>query len=176
MDLQAFFKISYGLYIVSAHHYQRLNGYISNTVFQVTAEPAQLATCCSKQNFTCGLITASKSFSISVLGQSAPATLIGLFGYKSGKDVNKFEEVSYKIGLTGSPIVLDSCIAYFECRVAQTVDLGTHLLFIGEVVESQQLKVDDVLMTYDYYRQVRKGKAPKNAPTYVDPGQLKNKK
>ena len=175
MDLQAFFKISYGLYIVSACHDLRLNGYISNTVFQVTAEPAQLATCCSKQNLTCELITASKSFSISVLGQSAPATLFGLFGYKSGKDVNKFEKVNYQTGLTGSPIVLDNCIAYFECRVIQTVDLGTHLLFIGKVVESQQLKVDDVPMTYDYYREVRKGKAPKNAPTYVDPSLLKNR-
>jgi len=105
----------------------------------------------------------------------APATLFGLFGYKSGKDVNKFEKVNYQNGLTGSPIVLDNCIAYFECRTIQTVDLGTHLLFIGEVVESQQLKVDDVPMTYDFYREVRKGKAPKNAPTYVDPSQLKNR-
>ncbi len=175
MDLQAFFKISYGLYIVSAQRDGQCNGYISNTVFQVTAEPAQLATCCSKQNFTCDLIAASKAFSISVLSQDTPAPIIGLFGYKSGKDVNKFEKLNYKIGITGVPIVLESCLAFFECRVVQTIDVGTHLLFIAEVVDSQLLNADGIPLTYTYYREVKKGKAPKNAPTYVDPAQLVNK-
>ena len=66
MNYEAFFKISYGLYIISSSSGNKKNGFIGNTVFQVTAEPAQIAMCCSKNNFTLGLIRESKAFSISI--------------------------------------------------------------------------------------------------------------
>ena len=168
INLDAFFKISYGLYIVSAESAGKMGGYVSNAVFQVTAEPAQFAVCCSKNNYTASLINESRAFSISVLKKDTPQDIISLFGYKSGKDVNKFEKVKYIKKITGAPILVEETLAWFECRVVQTVDVGTHLLFTAEIV-SNELIEDGEPLTYSYYREARKGKAPKNAPTYISP-------
>lgn len=137
MNIEAFFKISYGLYIISSKSGTKMNGYIGNTVFQVTAEPAQVAISCSKENYSSHIIQESNAFSISVLEQTVSSELIGLFGYTSGKTANKFESVHYKTGKTGVPVVLENSIAYFECRVVKSVDVGSHLLFIGEIVSGE---------------------------------------
>jgi flavin reductase (DIM6/NTAB) family NADH-FMN oxidoreductase RutF/rubredoxin len=175
INFQALFKISYGLYIVCSGDKTRGNGYISNTVFQVTAEPPGFAVCCSKNNYTSGIIQKYGAFSVSVLAQSASSEIFGKFGYKSGRDFDKMAGTSLKYGETGVPIVLDESIAYFECRVIQTLDVGTHLLFIGELLNAES--VDDSIepLTYSYYRQVKKGSAPKNAPTYIDKSKLEIK-
>lgn len=172
INLDAFFKISYGLYIVSAESAGKMGGYVSNAVFQVTAEPAQFAVCCSKNNYTASLINESRAFSISVLKKDTPQDIISLFGYKSGRDVNKFEKVKYIKKITGAPILVEETLAWFECRVVQTVDVGTHLLFTAEIV-SNELIEDGEPLTYSYYREARKGKAPKNAPTYISPEKVK---
>lgn len=169
-NYEAFFKISYGLYIVSSKDGDKLNGYVSNAVFQVTAEPAQFAVCCSKNNYTSELITKSKTFSISVLNKNASPELIGLFGYQSGKDVEKFKNVKFITGNTGCPILIEDSLAWFDCRVVQTLDVGTHLLFTAEIVDNELIDSAGEPLTYSYYREVRKGKAPKNAPTYIDTG------
>ncbi len=166
---QTFFKMTYGLYVVSSRHEEKLNGYISNAVFQVTAEPAQFAICCSKDNFTAELINQSKVLSISVLKKDAAPGLIGLFGYKSGKDVDKFASAKYITGSTGAPILTEDSLAWFECRVTQTVDVGTHLLFTADIIDNALIDSEGEPLTYSYYRDVRKGKAPKNAPTYMKP-------
>jgi flavin reductase (DIM6/NTAB) family NADH-FMN oxidoreductase RutF len=168
MNIEAFFKISYGLYVISSKYGNKMNGYISNTVFQVTAEPAQFAISCSKNNFSSGIITESKAFSISVLEKDTDSNVISNFGYKSGKDVEKFAGFTCKTGKTGSPILLDNTIAWFECKVIQTIDVGTHLVFIGELVDNDLINSVKEPLTYTYYRDVKKGKAPKNAPTYID--------
>jgi len=74
-----------------------------------------------------------------------------------------------RYGITGVPVVLDYSIAVFECRLVQTIDAGTHLIFIGELVSSEIVDDKKEPMTYSYYKKVRKGMAPKNAPTFVDP-------
>lgn len=175
INLEAFFKISYGLYIVSAGNSNKKSGYISNAVFQVTAEPAQFAVCCSKNNFTASLIIENRAFAISVLKRDADQSLISTFGYKSGKDVDKFSSIKYTTGITGAPIVTDDSLAWFECRLTQTVDVGTHFLFTAEIVNTKLIE-DGEPLTYSYYREQRKGKAPKNAPTYIDPEKEKQKK
>ncbi len=172
VNIEAFYKVTYGLYIVSSKVNEKLSGYISNTVFQVTAEPVQFAVCCSKNNFTSEVIKQSKAFSISVLEQDTAAELIGLFGFKSGKDVNKFKGINYITGETGVPIVLDNTIAWFECEVVQTYDVGSHVLFIGKLVNNDLVDIDRAPLTYAYYREVKKGVAPKNAPTYIDKSQI----
>jgi flavin reductase (DIM6/NTAB) family NADH-FMN oxidoreductase RutF len=173
MNIEAYFKVTYGLYVVSSANGGKLNGYVSNTVFQVTAEPPQIAIACSKNNLTTSLIEQSKTFAISVLEKETSADIIGTFGYKSGKDVDKFSNVKFKTGKTGAPILLDNAIAYFECEVVQVMDVGSHLLFIGKVVDNALLNANAEPLTYAFYREVRKGKAPKNAPTYIDPEKLK---
>jgi flavin reductase (DIM6/NTAB) family NADH-FMN oxidoreductase RutF/rubredoxin len=168
VSFEALFKISYGLFIVASGDKQRGNGFISNTVFQVTAEPPKFAACCNKNNYTCGLIQQSGAFSVSILHTGTSPEIFGRFGYKSGKDTDKFDGMSIKYGETGAPIVMNDCIAYLECKVVQTVDVGTHIIFIGELVASEILDDSKDPITYLYYRQIRKGVAPKNAPTYID--------
>jgi flavin reductase (DIM6/NTAB) family NADH-FMN oxidoreductase RutF/rubredoxin len=176
MNIETFFKISYGLYVVGAGKGNKLSGYVSNTVFQVTAEPPQFAISCSKNNFTSGIINESKAFSISILEKDTSSLIIGTFGYKSGRDTNKFEGFKYKTGMTGSPILLDNTIAWFECKVVQTFDTGTHIVFIGELVDGDTIDLQKEPLTYSYYREIKKGKAPKNAPTYIDEKKLSVRK
>lgn len=176
INFEAFYKVSYGLYIVSAGDENKKNGFISNSVFQVTAEPAQFAACCNKDNHTASVIEQCGNYTISVLSRDADKELISLFGYKSGKSTDKFQDVDFKTGVTGSPVVLSQTVAYIECKVVKTVDVGTHLIFIGEVVAAESLQEDAEPMTYAYYRDTHKGLAPKNAPTYIDRKKLNDKK
>lgn len=174
IQFEALFKISYGLYLVSSGNKEQGNGFISNTFFQVTAEPPVFASCCNKNNFTAGLIMQTGAFSVSVIHTDTDPDIISSFGYKSGKDVNKLAGMKVRYGQTGVPIVLNDCVAFLECKVIQTIDVGTHYMFIAELLESEI--IDDTLepLTYAYYRQVRKGFAPKNAPTYIDKSKLGN--
>lgn len=172
INYEALFRVSYGLYIVSSGNRERGNGYISNTVFQVTAEPPVFAATCNKDNLTAEFIRDTGAFSVSVLHQDTAPEIFGRFGYKSGRDLDKMEGMSVIYGETGVPIVLNDCIAYLEFRLVQTFDVGTHLIFIGELVQSVILDDSKEPMTYLYYRKVKKGVAPKNAPTYVDKSKL----
>jgi len=167
MNTEAFFKITYGLYIVSSGSGEKKSGYIANTAFQVTSEPPQVAIACNKDNYTSNLIKESKAFSISVLKQKASSNLIGLFGYKTGKDTDKFSTTNHITGSTGTPIVTDGTIAWFECKLVNQLDVGTHIIYIGEIIGNDLLSAAGDPLTYDYYRNVKKGKAPKNAPTYI---------
>lgn len=169
MNPEAFFKITYGLYVVSSEYGNKQNGFISNTVFQVTASPEQFAVACSKKNFTAELISKSGKFSFSVLQQDVRQEIIGTFGYKSGRDIDKFTGFNVKTGKTGVPVLMDDCIAWFECELVQTFDAGTHIIFIGTVVDYDLVDGSKEPLTYKYYREARKGKAPENAPTYIKP-------
>ncbi len=160
------------MFIVSSGDKSKGNGFIANTVFQVTAEPPRFAVCCNKSNLTAEFIKRSEAFSFSVLSQSASPEIFGKFGYRSGKDFDKMAGTRVKYESTGVPIVLDESIAYFECRLVQTVDVGTHLIFIGELLNSQIIATSGEPLTYSYYREVKKGIAPKNAPTYIDKSKL----
>jgi flavin reductase (DIM6/NTAB) family NADH-FMN oxidoreductase RutF/rubredoxin len=173
INFEALFKVSYGLYIVCSGNESRGNGFISNTVFQVTASPARFASCCSKDNYTAEFIKKSGAFSVSVLHQDTPADIFGRFGYKSGRDIDKLDGMRIQYGETGVPIVLDEAIAFLECKVVQAHDVGTHWLFIGELVQSDVLDNTKEPITYLHYREVKKALAPKNAPTYVDKSLLK---
>ena len=168
MDNQALTLISYGLYIVSSQKENKLNGQIANVVFQVTSEPPAIATCINKKNLTWEYINASKVFSVSILCESTPLPFIGRFGFKSGRDSAKFDSVSYKLGRTGAPLVLENATACMEARVIRDLDVGTHTIFVGEVVDAEVLSTD-ICMTYEYYRQVKKGLTPRAAPSYVAP-------
>jgi len=172
IDYNALFKVSYGLYIVCAGSKEKGNGYISNTVFQVTSDPPRFATCCNKDNHTVGLIQSSGVFSVSVLQNDASAGTIGTFGYKSGIDTDKLNGMELRYGETGVPIVLNDTIAFLEFKVVETIDVGTHLMFIGELVQSVVLDENADPLTYLHYRKVKKGVAPKNAPTYIDKSKL----
>lgn len=167
MDLTALFKINYGLYIVSSKKDNKFNGQIANAVMQVTAEPPKVAICLNKNNLTHEFIENSRLFTVSILSKDAPLTFIGLFGFKSGRDIEKFKEVNFDLGeKTDVPIVKDYTVAYIECKVLDKFDVGTHTIFVGEVLNCGKLS-DEEPMTYAYYYEIKKGKASKNAPTYI---------
>jgi flavin reductase (DIM6/NTAB) family NADH-FMN oxidoreductase RutF len=167
INFDALLKISYGLYVVCSGNKEKGNGYICNTVMQVASNPVKVAICCNKNNYTAEIIKASGVLSVSVLPESVSQEVIGTFGYQSGRNINKFEDFDVCYGFQGVPILLTNAIATLECKVEQTIDVGTHLLFICEVEEATLLKNDNPI-TYDYYRKVKKGSSPKNAPTYVE--------
>jgi flavin reductase (DIM6/NTAB) family NADH-FMN oxidoreductase RutF/rubredoxin len=172
INFEALFKISYGLYIVASGDKEYGNGYISNTVFQVTAEPARFATCCNKENHTADIIAKYGTFSVSVLHQETDPKVYGKFGYQSGKSLDKLKDANVSYGSTGVPIVMDEAIAFLECRVQEKIDVGTHWLFIGELVDAQVIDDSKEPITYDFFRKVKKGIAPKNAPTYINKSKL----
>lgn len=168
MDRSAFQKCSYGVYIVSTQDKGKLNGQIANTVCQITSEPPTVSVSINKENLTHELITESKVFSISVLSEDAPMQFIGRFGFRSGRDTEKFEGVNHRFGSTGSPIVLDHTTSYMDCEMIGSMDVGTHTVFLGRVVEAEVVG-EGHPMTYEYYHGVKGGKSPKTAPTYVGP-------
>ena len=173
INIEALKTISYGLYIVSSGDKINGNGFISNTVFQVSSDPPKFASCCSKDNHTAGIIRSTGSFSVSVLSHEASASLFGTFGFRSGKDINKMEGMEVRFGESGVPVVLNDAIAFLECRVEEVFDVGTHLMFIGELIQADLLDEGKEPLTYRHYREVKKGVAPKNAPTYIDRSKLK---
>jgi flavin reductase (DIM6/NTAB) family NADH-FMN oxidoreductase RutF/rubredoxin len=176
INYEALFKVSYGLYVVCSGSKEQGNGYISNTVFQVTSEPPRFATCCSKENHTLGLIQSSGVFTVSVLQINAGPGTIGTFGFRSGKDADKLKGMNLRYGETGAPIVLNDAIAILEFKVNKTIDLGSHLMFIGDLISAEVLDESLDPLSYLHYRTVRKGVAPKNAPTYVDKAKLEKPK
>ena len=168
MDLESLFKLNYGMYIVSSKNDGRFSGCIVNTVFQLVPEPPMLAMSLNRQALTHRYITESKVFGISILCEEAPMSLVGRFGFRTGRDIDKFEQINYKMGLTGAPIILDGTVAFVEAEVTDSIDIETHTLFIGKIVACQMLDNNAVPMTYAYYRDAKHGKTPKSAATYVN--------
>ena len=174
MNPKALHKISYGLYIVSSIKGDKINGQIANALFQVTSEPQTIALSINKKNLTHEYITHSNLCAVSILNQQTPMPFIGSFGFKSGRDIDKFKNIKYKIGVTEAPIVLDYALAYIEAIIIDKTDVGTHTIFIGRVKDSEILS-DEIPMTYEYYHQVKGGISPKNAPTYIGMTDTKRK-
>jgi len=167
MDIKTLYQLSYGMYVVASVKGGKLNGQISNTVFQIASEPPTVAVSINKKNLTHEFIRQSHVFAASILSQDTPLSFIGNFGFKSGREVDKFAGVNYKVGKTGAPVVLDNALGYLELKVINELDAGTHTIFVGELVEAETLKGGEP-MTYAYYHVVKRGTAPKTAPTYIE--------
>ncbi|GAA0180565.1 flavin reductase [Clostridium sediminicola] len=165
MDTKAFFKLSCGLYIVSSCYDGKQSGCIVNTLSQVTSKPPKLSVTVSKNNFTEKIIQKSGYFNATSLTQNTKMDLIREFGFKCSETVDKFVNFSTKIDENGIKYVTDFASARYSCKVIDTLDLGTHVMFIGQVLESEVLR-DDEVMTYSYYHRIKKGITPQNAPSY----------
>lgn len=172
MNLKALHKISYGMYVVTSKMNGKLNGQIANTVFQITSEPPTIAVSINKQNLTHEFIKTSKIFGVSILSKETPLKLIGHFGFKSGRKIDKFADVKYRIGKTGIPVLENYTIAYLEAEVVNTIYAGTHTIFIGKLVNTEIISNEEP-MGYAYYYGVKQGKTPKTAPTYLEESKIK---
>jgi flavin reductase (DIM6/NTAB) family NADH-FMN oxidoreductase RutF len=167
MNTKALRSISYGLYLIGSKKGDRINAQVANTVIQVCSEPPTISVCINKENLTHEFIDESGVFSVSILSQDTPLTLIGNFGFKSGRDIDKFSGVKYKTGSTGAPVVLDHALTYMEAKVVSHLDTRSHTIFVGEVVAAEVVAEGEP-MTYAYYHQVKRGTTPKTAPSYVE--------
>ncbi|MDP2931422.1 MAG: flavin reductase family protein, partial [Chloroflexota bacterium] len=152
MNLEALHKLGCGLYIVASRKGEKLNGQTANTVFQITSTPPTIAVSINKANLTHEFIEASKVFTVSILSKETPLSFIGRFGFRSGRDINKLEGVSYKTGATGAPVITDNAVAYMDAKVINQVYVGTHTIFIGEIVGAEVVtEKKEEPMTYAYY-------------------------
>ncbi|NQV04783.1 MAG: rubredoxin [Candidatus Omnitrophica bacterium] len=166
MDPNVLHNIGYGMYVVSSNKGDSLNGQIANSVIQITSEPVTVAASINKENLTHEYIENSSHFSVSVLSEDTPLNFIGKFGFKSGRDGDKFKGIKFKKLASGCHVVLDNAIGYLEAKVLNKLDCGTHTLFLGKMTESEILKTG-APMTYAYYHEVKRGTTPKTAPTFI---------
>ncbi len=164
MNIKTAEKLSYGVYIVTAWIDGKPTGCVANCVMQVTAEPATFAVSINRDSFTNECIKKTGKFAVSILAETSAPSLIGTFGFKSGRDTDKFADIDYAVKAK-MPVINDTC-GYIVCDVIDTMETATHTVFLGDLKDAD-LFGDKKPMTYEYYHKVIKGKAPKSAPTYV---------
>ncbi len=165
MNTNIFRSMSYGVYIVSTMDGMRPTGCTANSIMQITSSPATVAVSINHDNYTNGCIDKHGKFSFSIIAEDSDAGLIGNFGFRSGKDVDKFQLVDYEM-IEEVPVVKYTC-GYVVCKVIDKMETATHTVFLGEVIAGEVYDPAAQAMTYAYYHKVIKGKSPKNAPTYI---------
>ena len=151
MDKKAMYKLSYGLFILTAREGEKDNGCVINTAIQAASTPNQISVCVNKANFTHDMIMRTGAFTISVISQKASFDLFKHFGFQSGKDVNKFADFKdCKRGENGIFYITQGTNAFISIKVEKTEDLGSHTMFVGEITDMEVLS-DDTSATYEYY-------------------------
>lgn len=149
--MSAMFKFSYGLYVLTAREDEKDNGCIINTAIQVTADPKQVSICVNKANYTCGMIERTGEFNLSFLTQDADFDVFKHFGFVSGKDTDKFAGYPDGERAENGIYFVDKAVnAMISVKVNNMVDLGTHMMFIGDVTEEKVFS-DVPSLTYQYY-------------------------
>ena len=152
MDTKSLSKIGYGLYVLTTNHDNIDNGCIINTVQQVSSKPIRLSIVVNKNNYTHDLILDSCVFNINVLTTETPFKVFEHFGFQSGKNVNKFAGCEQELRAVNHVLYLPKYInAYFACRMVKSIDLGTHTMFIADVLDAVNINDKDSA-TYDYYQ------------------------
>lgn len=167
MNSKALHNISYGMYLVTSRIGGKANGQTANSVFQITSKPPRLAVSINKDNYTRECIDGCGKLTISVLSKEAPLSLIGRFGFRCGRDFDKMDGIETITGTTGLPIITEDTIAYIEAEVKDSLDLGTHILYICDVIDADILN-DGEAMTYEYYHKVKRGTLSEKASHYIE--------
>ena len=157
-------SISYGVYVVSTLNNEKTTGCIANSIMQVTQDT--IAVSINHNNFTNECIKKSKKIAISILAQDVEDNIIPIFGFQTGREVDKFENIE-KINIDNIDIIKNS-IGYLILDVTDTLETSTHSVFLGKIINGDVLN-NKIPMTYAYYHQIKKGLSPKNAPTYIEP-------
>lgn len=158
MDSKVLFNVQYGLFVLSSKSDTKDNACIINTVTQVTASPARISIAVTKTNYTHDLIAESKKFTVSIISEAADFELFKRFGFQSGKNVDKFADFhQVKRTENGTLAVTEGTNSYISANVIQQVDVGTHSIFIADVVDMEKFN-NIPSATYTYYHQFIKPK------------------
>lgn len=164
---ETLFKLTYGLFVLSARDGMKDNGCIINTVMQVTDTPLQIAVAINKNNYTLEMIEKSGVFNVSVLSEDVPFSVFERFGFKSGRDENKFSDFEHKQRSCNDVYYITNYTnAYISAKVVNMIDCGTHMMIIGEVTQALTLS-DKPSVTYDYYFKNIKPKPAAKKKGYV---------
>lgn len=159
MEKTAIYRIPYGLYYLGARSGDRQNICVVNTVQQVTDAPQRISVTVLKSNLTCEMIAASRAFSAAILDMDSTMEDIAHFGQQSGRDTDKLANMKIETDALGNPVYAENCAAVLSAAVTERIDLGTHMLFVGEVKDAAVL-TDKTPITYAEYRARKAGKAP----------------
>lgn len=151
MDKKAMYKLSYGLFVLTAKEEGKDNGCIINTAIQAASDPNQVSICVNKLNHTHDMIQRTGEFTVSILSQNASFDLFKRFGFQTGRVVDKFTDfTACARGANGIYYINEGTNAYISVKVTKTEDLGSHTMFIGTVTDMEVLSgVPSV--TYEYY-------------------------
>lgn len=165
MDFKVLNNISYGMYVIATRYNDDNFGCFVNTVSQITADNPTIAVSVNKQNYTNEMIRKTKRFSVSILSEKTNPKVIGTFGFFSSKDTDKFADTDFEY-MQDLPILTDNMCGNLICELIDIVDVETHDIFVARVLDTKSYEEQLTPMTYKYYHEVVKGKAPKTAPTY----------
>ena len=132
IDKKAFYRLSYGMFVITTKGGERPVGCIVNTFGQVTSSPFQVSVAVNKENATCRALQSQGRYVAACLGESASMELIGTFGFRTSDDCDKFEGFPTAFDEAGIPYVDEGYVARFSVRIVNSVDVGTHIVFIGE--------------------------------------------
>lgn len=150
IDTKALYNIGYGLYVITTNDGKKHNGMICNTVTQQTSTPALVSVTINKANYTCEVIQQTGVMNVNCLTVKAPFSIFQKFGFSSGRDNDKFAGESVKTSENGL-VVLDKYVnSFMSLKVEQSIDLGTHIMFICALTESEVISNDET-MSYAYY-------------------------
>lgn len=167
MNNKAFHKLTYGLFILTAHENGKDNGCIVNTVMQVTTSPNRIVVAVNKNNYTCGMISRTGIFNVSVLTENSKFDTYKHWGFQSGADTDKCESISYRRADNGAVYIADECNAYICAKVVSATDLGTHILFLADVCEAEVLG-DGESVSYAYYQKnIKPAPAPQKKKGFI---------
>lgn len=167
MDSKVMNKLSYGLFVLSAKDGDKDNGCIINTASQVTTSPNRIIITVNKDNYTHDMIMKTKEFNVSILDESAVFDTFKQFGFQSGRDTDKFVEVSFARAENGIAYLTNECNGYISGKVVETVDLGTHTMFIADVTGGAVLS-DKPSATYAYYHaNIKPSAKPEEKKGYI---------
>ena len=151
VDASALFRLSYGLFVLTAKEGDRDNGCIINTVMQVTDSPKRISIAVNKANLTHDMIKSTGVFNLSVMTTEAPLGVFEQFGFTSGRNTDKFAGYETESRTAnGVRFVGGYANAVISGHVVEKIDCGTHTLFIADVTEAAVLS-DAASMTYQYY-------------------------
>lgn len=168
MDQKALYNLSYGVFLLATKSGGVVNGCITNTCMQVANDPTRVAISAINTNFTCELLKKSGVFALSILDQSCSFETIKRFGYQSGRDVNKFEDLQVPVDQNGIPYLDRQACAMLSCRVIDSKDLGSHTIFLAEVEDAKVLSSRAPLTYTDYQSNVKpKANAPATGKNIV---------
>ena len=162
MNINVLDKLTYGLFILSSKKRDKSTGCIVDACIQVGTEPDRILVSVMNSNYTRKIIAKSGVFCIAILDEDCPFELIKHFGFQSGKDVDKFDGLTTFTDLNGVPCILSHVCAAISAKVIETVNLGSHTIFIADVKDQKRLS-DNTPMTYAYYQEHIKPGPKKNA-------------